>query len=206
MLAVTVTPEVDAVTVGVVAMGGAVLDVVRCPTERVPTPADTVAIAAEEVHRIRSTIGPGRSITALGVAVPGLVHGPESTVQLAPNLDWHDVEIGQALSAATQLPVYAANDANAGAIAEHLFGNHRDGGGARSEAVRRIAPAVFNTAVHVPTPAEYVALGAARQAAWVLSGNESPPPWSVGVTTAYDAAATPQVLEQYHRARQLPLR
>ncbi|MDZ4270658.1 MAG: FGGY family carbohydrate kinase, partial [Mycobacterium sp.] len=44
------------------------------------------------------------------------------------------------------------------------------GGGARSEAVRRIAPAVFGTAVHVPTPAEYVALGAARQAAWVLSG------------------------------------
>ena len=28
------------------------------------------------------------------------------------------------LSAATELPVYAANDANAGAIAEHLFGNH----------------------------------------------------------------------------------
>lgn len=69
------------------------------------------------------------------------------------------------------------------------------GGGARSEAVRRIAPAVFNTAVHVPTPAEYVALGAARQAAWVPSGQESPPSWSVGVTTSYEAAATPQVLE-----------
>ena len=80
------------------------------------------------------------------------------------------------------------------------------GGGARSEAFRRIAPAVFGTAVHVPTPAEYVALGAARQAAWVLSGQESPPSWSVGVTTTYDAAATPQVLEQYHAAQQLTLR
>lgn len=57
------------------------------------------------------------------------------------------------------------------------------GGGARSEAVRRIAPAVFNTAVYVPTPAEYVALGTARQAAWVLSGLETPPSWTVGVTT-----------------------
>lgn len=80
------------------------------------------------------------------------------------------------------------------------------GGGSRSEAVRRIAPAVFGTAVHVPTPAEYVALGAARQAAWVLSGKQPPPPWSVGVTTTYDAAETPQVLEQYHAARQLTLR
>jgi xylulokinase len=38
------------------------------------------------------------------------------------------------------------------------------GGGARSEAVRRIAPAILGAPVHVPTPAEYVALGAARQA------------------------------------------
>ena len=38
------------------------------------------------------------------------------------------------------------------------------------------------TPVHVPTPAEYVALGAARQAAWTLSQQDSPPPWSFGVT------------------------
>ncbi|GAB3218694.1 xylulokinase [Mycolicibacterium hippocampi] len=80
------------------------------------------------------------------------------------------------------------------------------GGGARSEAIRRIAPAVFGTAVHVPTPAEYVALGAARQAAWVLSGEQSPPPWTVGVTTTYDATTTPRVLEQYHAARELTMR
>ncbi|WP_099037072.1 ROK family transcriptional regulator [Mycobacterium neglectum] len=124
VLAVAVTPEVDAVTVGLVAMGGAVLDMVRCPTERIPTAADTVAIAAEAVGRIRRGLREGQALTAVGVAVPGLVHGPESSVQLAPNLDWHDVEIGQMLSAAMKLPVYAANDANVGAIAEHLFGTH----------------------------------------------------------------------------------
>ena len=125
-LAVTVSPEVDAVTVGVVAMGGAVLDMVRYPTERVPTAADTVAITAEAVGRIRAGLHAGQVLTAVGVAVPGLVHGRESAVQLAPNLDWHDVEIGELLSTATELPVYAANDANVGAIAEHLFGNHID--------------------------------------------------------------------------------
>ncbi len=44
------------------------------------------------------------------------------------------------------------------------------GGGAQSEAVRAIAPEVLGLAVEVPAPGEYVALGAARQAAAVLAG------------------------------------
>jgi predicted NBD/HSP70 family sugar kinase len=126
VLAVAVTPEVDAVTVGLVAMGGAVLDVVRCPTERIPSAEDTVAIAAKTIGDICRGLHRGQAVTAVGVAVPGLVHRRESAVQLAPNLDWHNVEIGQMLSTATGLPVYAGNDANAGATAEHLFGNHQD--------------------------------------------------------------------------------
>ncbi|MEJ1921785.1 xylulokinase [Microbacterium sp. KHB019] len=43
------------------------------------------------------------------------------------------------------------------------------GGGAQSEAVRRIAPDVLGVPVEVPEPAEYVALGAARQAAALTS-------------------------------------
>lgn len=43
------------------------------------------------------------------------------------------------------------------------------GGGAQSEAVRVIAPLVLGVPVEVPAPGEYVALGAARQAASVLS-------------------------------------
>jgi xylulokinase len=79
------------------------------------------------------------------------------------------------------------------------------GGGARSEAARRIAPAVLAAAVHVPTPAEYVALGAARQAAWTLSQQDSPPLWSFGVAASYTADPTPQVLEQYRAAQPLTL-
>ncbi|MDG4665347.1 xylulokinase [Mycobacterium sp. 236(2023)] len=80
------------------------------------------------------------------------------------------------------------------------------GGGARSEAVRRIAPAVFGTAVDVPAPAEYVALGAARQAAWVLSGQSAPPTWTSETAARYEADAVPHILEQYHAARELTLR
>ncbi|WP_188241617.1 MULTISPECIES: FGGY family carbohydrate kinase [Microbacterium] len=43
------------------------------------------------------------------------------------------------------------------------------GGGAQSEAVRTIAPLVLGLPVEVPEPGEYVALGAARQAASVLA-------------------------------------
>jgi xylulokinase len=43
------------------------------------------------------------------------------------------------------------------------------GGGAQSEAVRRIAPEILGVPVEVPEPGEYVALGAARQAAAVAA-------------------------------------
>ena len=44
------------------------------------------------------------------------------------------------------------------------------GGGSRSNAVRHIAPSLLGREVVVPAEAEYVALGAARQAAWVATG------------------------------------
>lgn len=53
------------------------------------------------------------------------------------------------------------------------------GGAAQSTAVPPIAADVFGVPVTVPRPAEYVARGAARQAAWVLSGAEKPPSWPV---------------------------
>ncbi|GAB7190012.1 xylulokinase [Kineococcus sp. NUM-3379] len=76
------------------------------------------------------------------------------------------------------------------------------GGGARSEAVRRIAPAVLGRPVVVPAPGEYVADGAARQAAWVLSGGDTPPAWSAAGAQTYEAAATPAVRGRYAEARE----
>lgn len=53
------------------------------------------------------------------------------------------------------------------------------GGGARSRAVTALAAEVLGLPVQIPSPGEYVAVGAARQAAWVASGAVSPPPWPV---------------------------
>ncbi|MEE6257329.1 xylulokinase [Plantactinospora sonchi] len=79
------------------------------------------------------------------------------------------------------------------------------GGGARSEAVRRIAPEVFGCPVLVPEPGEYVADGAARQAAWVLAGGEQPPTWSTGRAQEYAGDGVPRIREQYAAARGLVL-
>lgn len=75
------------------------------------------------------------------------------------------------------------------------------GGGAASEAVRRIAPTVFGRPVHVPSAGEYVARGAARQAAWVLAGGDAPPGWSLDGLEVYDGDAVPAVRERYAEAR-----
>lgn len=77
------------------------------------------------------------------------------------------------------------------------------GGGARSEALRQIAPAVFGTSVLVPQPGEYVANGAARQAAWVLSGADAPPEWDQGPVARYDGDPIPAVRERYAEVREL---
>ena len=77
------------------------------------------------------------------------------------------------------------------------------GGGARSEAVRRPAPAVLGVPVLVPPPGEYVADGAARQAAWVLSGGDEPPDWPVDGVEVYEAQAMPHVRERYAEVRDM---
>jgi xylulokinase len=77
------------------------------------------------------------------------------------------------------------------------------GGGAQSQAVREIAPAVFGCPVVVPAPSEYVADGAARQAAWAVSGAAAPPHWSALSGESYEAAVTPAVRDAYAAAREL---
>jgi xylulokinase len=75
------------------------------------------------------------------------------------------------------------------------------GGGARSRAMHGLAPTVFGVPVDVPEPAEYVALGAARQAAWVLSGGDEPPTWGSRPSRRIEAAEIPAVRAAYAEAR-----
>ena len=75
------------------------------------------------------------------------------------------------------------------------------GGGARSPAVQQLAPSIFARPVHVPLPAEYVAIGAARQAAWALAGTTAPPGWPAAPAVTFDAEPQPDVRSQYAALR-----
>jgi xylulokinase len=76
------------------------------------------------------------------------------------------------------------------------------GGAAQSEAVRKIAPAVFGVPADVPRPGEYVADGAARQAAWVWAGTNEPPTWSayLGAVEHFEAPVTAGLRARYGEA------
>jgi xylulokinase len=75
------------------------------------------------------------------------------------------------------------------------------GGGARSPAARQIAPGIFGCQVSVPEPEEYVALGAARQAAWALAGTPEPPRWPPRPAAVYDGEPQPQIRERHGALR-----
>ena len=82
------------------------------------------------------------------------------------------------------------------------------GGAARSAAVQRIATELFGVPVVVPTPAEYVALGGARQAAWALAashGDDRAPEWPAAadvVVEPADVARGREVRATYARLRE----
>jgi xylulokinase len=75
------------------------------------------------------------------------------------------------------------------------------GGAAKNPAISSIASMLFGREVLVPQPGEYVADGAARQAAWALLGGATPPQWNLGEVTSTHSAATPEVVSAYRTLR-----
>ena len=69
------------------------------------------------------------------------------------------------------------------------------GGAAQNPAVSAIAAQVFDVPVVVPEPGEYVAAGAAVQAAWALTGER--PTWEIPVVAEPAVDYKPIIREQY---------
>lgn len=74
------------------------------------------------------------------------------------------------------------------------------GGAAASKAVQEIAATLFKVPIHIPPAAEYVADGAARQAAWALSGSEKPPAWEIVGTVVKEVNYQEMVRNAYRSA------
>ncbi len=71
------------------------------------------------------------------------------------------------------------------------------GGATRSPALQALAPCVLGRPVVLPPAQEYVALGAARQAAWALSGTDAPPDWPLPAGEVLEGTALPEVRASY---------
>jgi predicted NBD/HSP70 family sugar kinase len=117
-----VNPEVDAVEIGVVGLGASVIAHVRVPVDHVPDPSEVVDIVARTSSTTLRSALRGRRIVAAGVAIPGLVRAADGLVAWAPHLDWREVPFSAMLASRLGAPAITVNDANAGAIAESIFG------------------------------------------------------------------------------------
>lgn len=71
------------------------------------------------------------------------------------------------------------------------------GGAAANPAVQKIAATLFEVPISIPPISEYVADGAARQAAWAISGELAPPSWSVGESLEIAPNFHSEVLASY---------
>jgi xylulokinase len=74
------------------------------------------------------------------------------------------------------------------------------GGAAKNPAVPVIASALFGREVLVPPAGEYVANGAAKQAAWALLGQM--PQWDLGRVQHQSSTPTPGVMEKYRALKE----
>jgi predicted NBD/HSP70 family sugar kinase len=59
---------------------------------------------------------------AAGVSVPAVVRRSDGYVHEAPNLRWTDIALGERLRNVLRIPVLVGNDAEMGAVAEHIRG------------------------------------------------------------------------------------
>ncbi|RZB20008.1 ROK family transcriptional regulator [Streptomyces sp. F001] len=95
--------------------------IVRHGSNRGRSPAPVVKELTRLVrHVVAEAEREGLWPAGLAVAVPGLVAGDGRTVVRAPNLDWHDTDLGSLLPA--ELPLTVDNEANFGALAELWLG------------------------------------------------------------------------------------
>lgn len=116
--------QVEHVAMALVGLGGAILGRnswnlhgrMREPDEVITHVIESTALLAADL---------GLRPVAGGVSVPGVVRRSDGHVHEAPNLRWSGVALGQRLAKALGVPVVVGNDAELGALAEHLRGAAR---------------------------------------------------------------------------------
>lgn len=124
--AIAVNPDVDAILVGLVGLGGVVHGRKRIELSEVPRVADVVTQVSAAVGLLTADAPAGLSIIGTGIAVPGLVRPGVGVVARAPHLMWTEEPLAERFSHALGVPAAVDNDANTALVAETVFGAGRD--------------------------------------------------------------------------------
>ena len=117
--------RVEQVAIALVGLGGEILGRNSWNLRvRTREPGEVIGHVLDSATILAADLGV-RSVAA-GVSVPGVVRRADGHVHEAPNLHWTNVPLGERLGTVLGVPVVVGNDAELGALAEHLRGAARD--------------------------------------------------------------------------------
>ena len=113
---------VDRIAVALVGLGGEVLE--RRERRHHRGEHDVRHVVESLVQMVTDVLAvrPDVRCLGLGASVPGAVRARDGLVRFAPNLGWVDEPFTDMLRERLDLPVMTGNDANLGALAEHVRG------------------------------------------------------------------------------------
>ncbi len=105
---------------------GEVLQRERCRTPRDCPPETVVQCIERAMEDVLAAAAVGRdALTAVGLAIPGVVDPDTGRVVVTPNMNLTGVAIGPHLQDKFQVPVAVENDCNLGALGEQWLGSAR---------------------------------------------------------------------------------
>jgi glucokinase len=98
----------------------------RVEVREKPAPEEITAMLSGEMKSILSEAGmTAEQVAGFGVGAAGEIMSDSGILTYSPNFDWHDVPLVDMLQKSTGLKAVLANDVNAGAYGEWLFGAGR---------------------------------------------------------------------------------
>lgn len=119
-VAIAVNPEVDAIHVGLIALGGRMLAEAHLLIEGELTVPDVVERSVTMINDLLA--GRDLNVVGIGVAVPGQVRLSDGQVREATHLGWFEEPLAARFTEVTGYPAWAANAAILGMRAESVFG------------------------------------------------------------------------------------
>jgi predicted NBD/HSP70 family sugar kinase len=122
VVAIAVNPEVDALEIAAVRLDRSIPVRERIEMDHLLSPQETADLVRRHIDAWLSGPLAGATVTAVGVAVPGLVREADGVVRTAPHLGWTDVPLRTMISEVTRVPAVIGNDASLAVLAEHRFG------------------------------------------------------------------------------------